>query len=144
MRTNELYKFCNGTLKSVRQILHERVQNFKLGYNKGMPRRKWTDKDQNRSRIMVNLIDDKLLERRIMQSLEVLVGGRHLLSVQDEALQGRLFDSFQDEGKYEHVVPKVTRLQKGKIHNDVELNLKLCFPCIRMDQEDNVKKIDVQ
>ncbi|GJU20187.1 hypothetical protein Tco_1153529 [Tanacetum coccineum] len=76
MRADELYKFCDGTLKSVRDTLHERVQNFRLGYNKGMPRWKWTAKDQNRSRIMVNLIDNQLRERRIMRSLEGLVCAR--------------------------------------------------------------------
>ncbi|GJR90937.1 RNA polymerase II assembly factor like protein [Tanacetum coccineum] len=34
--------------------------------------------------------------------------------VQDKAYQGRLFNSFQDEVKYEHVGLKVTRLQEGK------------------------------
>ncbi|GJY59834.1 hypothetical protein Tco_0459726 [Tanacetum coccineum] len=50
--------------------------NFKLRYNKDMLRRKWTDKDQNQTNIMVNLIDKQLLEKRIMWSLERLVGGR--------------------------------------------------------------------
>ncbi|GJX84752.1 hypothetical protein Tco_0335526 [Tanacetum coccineum] len=36
----------------------------------------WTDKDQNRTRIMINGIDKQLLERQIMRSLEGLVGGR--------------------------------------------------------------------
>ncbi|GKF23431.1 hypothetical protein Tco_0075753 [Tanacetum coccineum] len=76
MRADELYKFFDGTLKSVRKILHERPMNFKLGYNKDMPKRKWTDKDQNRLNIMVKLIDKQLLERRIMRSLDCLVGGR--------------------------------------------------------------------
>ncbi|GJS37519.1 RNA-directed DNA polymerase, eukaryota, reverse transcriptase zinc-binding domain protein [Tanacetum coccineum] len=34
--------------------------------------------------------------------------------VQDEAYQGRLFDNFQDEGKYEHAGLKVTRLQDNE------------------------------
>ncbi|GKC15957.1 hypothetical protein Tco_1012739 [Tanacetum coccineum] len=76
MQADELYKFSDGTLKSVRKILHERPMNVKLGYNKDMPNRKWTDKDQNRTDIMVKLIDKQLLERRIMRSLEGLVGGR--------------------------------------------------------------------
>ncbi|GJX91613.1 hypothetical protein Tco_0344939 [Tanacetum coccineum] len=45
MRADELYKFSDRTLKSVRKILHERLQNFVLGYNKDMPKRKWTYKD---------------------------------------------------------------------------------------------------
>ncbi|GJW13391.1 hypothetical protein Tco_0017524 [Tanacetum coccineum] len=49
-----------------------------LGYNKDMPRRKWTNKDQNRTEIMVNLIDKQLLERRMMRNLQRLVSGREL------------------------------------------------------------------
>ncbi|GJW77908.1 hypothetical protein Tco_0139590 [Tanacetum coccineum] len=45
MQADELYKFSDITLKSVRKILHERLMNVKLGYNKDMPNRKWTDKD---------------------------------------------------------------------------------------------------
>ncbi|GJW88422.1 hypothetical protein Tco_0163762 [Tanacetum coccineum] len=76
MRAHGLHKFCDRMLNSVRVILHERLQNFKLGYNKGMPKRKWYDKDQNWTDIMVKLIDKQLLKRRIMRSLEGLVGGR--------------------------------------------------------------------
>ncbi|GKF36951.1 hypothetical protein Tco_0113709, partial [Tanacetum coccineum] len=39
MCADELYKFCDGILRSVRKTLHERVQNFQLGYNKDIPRR---------------------------------------------------------------------------------------------------------
>ncbi|GJT59944.1 hypothetical protein Tco_1003477 [Tanacetum coccineum] len=66
MRADELYKFFDGTLKSVREILHYRLLNFKLGYNTDMPKRKWTEKDHNQTDIMVQLIDKQLLERRIM------------------------------------------------------------------------------
>ncbi|GJR25469.1 hypothetical protein Tco_1101701 [Tanacetum coccineum] len=66
------------TLKSIREILHYRLLNFKLGYNIDIPKRKWTEKDQNRIDIMVQLIDKQLLERTIMQNLEILVGGREL------------------------------------------------------------------
>ncbi|GKB16927.1 hypothetical protein Tco_0850850, partial [Tanacetum coccineum] len=40
MRADELYKFFDGTLKSVREILHYRLLNFKLGYNTDMSKRK--------------------------------------------------------------------------------------------------------
>nr|GEU99102.1 hypothetical protein [Tanacetum cinerariifolium] len=40
MRANELYKFSDGTLKTVRDELHHRILDFCLGYNKEMPRRK--------------------------------------------------------------------------------------------------------
>ncbi|GKE49458.1 hypothetical protein Tco_1480716 [Tanacetum coccineum] len=76
MRADEIHKFCNRTLKSVRKFLHERLLNFKFGYNKGMPLREWTEKDKRRTYIMVNKIDDLLFKRRIMRSLAVMVGGR--------------------------------------------------------------------
>ncbi|GJU27759.1 hypothetical protein Tco_1166380 [Tanacetum coccineum] len=76
MQADELYKFSDRTLNYVRKILYYRLLNFKLGYNKAMPKRKWTDKDQNRTNIMVKLIDKQLLEKQIMRSLEGLVGGR--------------------------------------------------------------------
>nr|GFA65832.1 hypothetical protein [Tanacetum cinerariifolium] len=37
LRVDEIHKFCDGTLQSVRNILHERLLNFKFGYNKRMP-----------------------------------------------------------------------------------------------------------
>ncbi|GJT10153.1 hypothetical protein Tco_0857195 [Tanacetum coccineum] len=39
MRLDEIHKFYDGTLQSVRNILRERLLNFKFGYNKGMPLR---------------------------------------------------------------------------------------------------------
>ncbi|GJW66417.1 hypothetical protein Tco_0120841 [Tanacetum coccineum] len=47
-----------------------------IGYNKGIPLREWTEKDKRCTCIMRNKIDDLLLKRRILRSLEVLVGGR--------------------------------------------------------------------
>nr|GFB88524.1 hypothetical protein [Tanacetum cinerariifolium] len=67
-----------GKSPSVRDTLHYRLLNFKLGYNKDMPRRKWTNKDKNRTGIMVNLINKQLLERRIMRNLERLIDRRNL------------------------------------------------------------------
>ncbi|GKD47571.1 hypothetical protein Tco_1276547 [Tanacetum coccineum] len=67
----KLYKF-----KEVRKILRERLLNFKFGYNKAMPLREWTEKDKRHTGIIVNKIDDLLLKRRILRSLEVMVGGR--------------------------------------------------------------------
>ncbi|GJS28743.1 hypothetical protein Tco_0489363 [Tanacetum coccineum] len=65
MRANELLKFCDGTLKSVHEVLHYRLTNFKMGYNADMPMRAWTNKDQNRIATILKEIDDLLLERRI-------------------------------------------------------------------------------
>ncbi|GJS46320.1 hypothetical protein Tco_0596441 [Tanacetum coccineum] len=42
MRADDLYKFFDRTLKTVRDELHHRRLNFLLGYNKEMNRRKWS------------------------------------------------------------------------------------------------------
>nr|GEW21838.1 hypothetical protein [Tanacetum cinerariifolium] len=85
MRANEIHKFCDGTLESVHKILHERLLNFKFGYNKGMPLREWIPKDKRRTEIMVNNIDDLLLKRRILRSLEV-PGDTYVFTVTMEIL----------------------------------------------------------
>ncbi|GKD24858.1 hypothetical protein Tco_1231072, partial [Tanacetum coccineum] len=76
MRADELYKFSDGTLKDVRNNLHDMLHNFKLDYNYAMPKRKWSEKDQERTAEMLKLIDDLFLERWIIRSLECYVGGR--------------------------------------------------------------------
>ncbi|GJV18945.1 hypothetical protein Tco_1367965 [Tanacetum coccineum] len=78
MLADELYKFLDGTLMLVRAKLHYRVLNFIMGYNKGMPRRKWSSTDHRRSKIIVEMINNLLLERRIMRNLKRLVGAREL------------------------------------------------------------------
>ncbi|GJZ37004.1 hypothetical protein Tco_0583195 [Tanacetum coccineum] len=45
LRADELYKFSDGTLKSVRDEIHHRVLDFRLDYNMEMPTRKWTAVD---------------------------------------------------------------------------------------------------
>nr|GEW91458.1 hypothetical protein [Tanacetum cinerariifolium] len=76
VRADELYMFSVGMLKKVRDTLHHRLLNFRFGYNKNMPRLKWSDSDKRRSGIMVDLIDKQMLERRILINLERLVGAR--------------------------------------------------------------------
>ncbi|GJR91409.1 hypothetical protein Tco_0215420 [Tanacetum coccineum] len=78
MRADELYKFSDGTFKKVRDTLHYRLLNFRFGYSKDMPRRKWSNSDKRRSSIMVDLIDKQMLERQILRNLERLVGAREL------------------------------------------------------------------
>nr|GEU41378.1 hypothetical protein [Tanacetum cinerariifolium] len=41
-RADELYKFSDGTLESVRDEIHHRVLDFHLDYILKMPKRKWT------------------------------------------------------------------------------------------------------
>ncbi|GJT36629.1 hypothetical protein Tco_0927048 [Tanacetum coccineum] len=78
MRADDLYKFSDGTLKKVRDELHHRIRDFRLEYNKEMPRRKWTAIDRKRSKLMVELIDKQMRERRIIRNLERLVCAREL------------------------------------------------------------------
>ncbi|GKD83123.1 hypothetical protein Tco_1349962 [Tanacetum coccineum] len=76
MQADELYKFLDKTLKKVRDTLHHKLLNFGFGYNKDMPRRKWSDLDKRRSGIMVDLIDKLMLERQILRNLERFVSAR--------------------------------------------------------------------
>ncbi|GJU09410.1 hypothetical protein Tco_1131806 [Tanacetum coccineum] len=78
MRADELYKFSDRTLKTVRDELDHRILDFRIGYNEEMYRRKWTAIDKRRSELMVELIDKQMRERRIIRNLERLVGAREL------------------------------------------------------------------
>ncbi|GJT78665.1 hypothetical protein Tco_1045390 [Tanacetum coccineum] len=75
---NELYKFSDGILKSVRDEMHHRVLDFRLDYNTEMPKRKWMAVDRKRLGLMIELIDKQLREREIIINLERLVGAREL------------------------------------------------------------------
>ncbi|GJW11006.1 hypothetical protein Tco_1576833 [Tanacetum coccineum] len=68
MRADELHKFSDGTLISVRDTLDQMLHELHLGYNTAMRRRLWTKLDQQRTRIMIKAINQKLLDRRIMRS----------------------------------------------------------------------------
>ncbi|GKE09815.1 hypothetical protein Tco_1413366, partial [Tanacetum coccineum] len=76
MRADELYKFSDGTLKSVCDNLNDMLHNFMLGYNHTMPKRAWIEKDQEQTDEMLKMIDNLLLEIQIMRSLECYVGVR--------------------------------------------------------------------
>ncbi|GJV72478.1 hypothetical protein Tco_1492473 [Tanacetum coccineum] len=78
MWADELYKFSDGTLKKVQDELHHRILDFCLGFNDEMSKRKWTTIDKKRSKLMVELIDKQMHERRIIRNLERLVGAREL------------------------------------------------------------------
>ncbi|GJU57712.1 hypothetical protein Tco_1235478, partial [Tanacetum coccineum] len=57
---DELYKFSDRTLKTIRDELYNRKLNYYLGYNKEMSRRKWTTIDKRRSKLMVEIIDKQM------------------------------------------------------------------------------------
>ncbi|GJZ77691.1 hypothetical protein Tco_0642363 [Tanacetum coccineum] len=73
MRSDKLYKFCNGMLSSVRSVLHDIASNLEMDY---LAKRHWSNLEMKRSRIMVKAIDKLLFERRLMLNLEKFVGGR--------------------------------------------------------------------
>ncbi|GJW90684.1 hypothetical protein Tco_0168237 [Tanacetum coccineum] len=72
-RSDELYKFTDGTLTSVRTVLYDIASNLKMDY---LPKRKWSNLDRQRSRIMIKAIDKLQLERRLMRNSEKFVGWR--------------------------------------------------------------------
>nr|GEW55534.1 hypothetical protein [Tanacetum cinerariifolium] len=73
MWANELYKFSDETLKKVRDELHHRILNFRLGSNDEMSRRKWTAIDKKRSELMVELIDKQMRKRREIWSDDLVL-----------------------------------------------------------------------
>ncbi|GJQ95018.1 hypothetical protein Tco_0006157 [Tanacetum coccineum] len=73
MHSDKLYKFSDGTLISFRFVLHDIASNLRMDY---LPKRRWSNLDRKRSRIMIKAIDKVMLERRLMRSLEKFVGGR--------------------------------------------------------------------
>nr|GFA83299.1 hypothetical protein [Tanacetum cinerariifolium] len=76
MRSDELYKFCDETLTSVRNVLHDIASNLRMEY---LPKRRWSNLDRKRSRIMIKVIDQQLFERRLMRNLEKFVDGREYI-----------------------------------------------------------------
>ncbi|GJT09614.1 hypothetical protein Tco_0856656, partial [Tanacetum coccineum] len=49
MHSDELHKFSDGTFQLVRDTLHDMGTNLRMGYNKAMPRRRWSNLDKTRS-----------------------------------------------------------------------------------------------
>ncbi|GJX78734.1 hypothetical protein Tco_0326883 [Tanacetum coccineum] len=58
-----------------RIVIQERVEDLQLAMEY-LPKRKWSKQDKQRARVMINAIDKKLRDRRLMRSLEKFVGGR--------------------------------------------------------------------
>ncbi|GKB72201.1 hypothetical protein Tco_0933613 [Tanacetum coccineum] len=73
MCSDELYKFSDGTLIYVRSVLHDIASNLRMDY---LPKRRWSNFDKQRSRIMIKAIDKLQPERSLMRSLEKFVRGR--------------------------------------------------------------------
>ncbi|GJY30132.1 hypothetical protein Tco_0413627 [Tanacetum coccineum] len=73
MRSDELYKFSDGTLTSIRSVLHDIASNLRMDY---LPKRSWSNLDKKRSHFIIKAIDKLQLERSLMMSLEKFIGGR--------------------------------------------------------------------
>nr|GEW92938.1 hypothetical protein [Tanacetum cinerariifolium] len=126
IRSNELYKFSDGTLQSVQDTFHDMATNLKMGYNKAMPKRRFSHLDKTRSYIMVKEIDHQLQKRS------------------DEVLKLKSFKkdentSFQEQEMYEHVGPKVTSTQDGKRSQDDDSRL-----CLADDLKDAQNHMQVK
>ncbi|GKD61517.1 hypothetical protein Tco_1299026 [Tanacetum coccineum] len=78
----------------VRDTFHDMATNLRMGYDKAMPRRIWSNLDKKRSHIMVKDIDRQLREARLMRSLE-----KNLV----EGNTGKTSDCFS--GQYDFVIP---------------------------------------
>ncbi|GJW57457.1 hypothetical protein Tco_0104188 [Tanacetum coccineum] len=54
MHLDELYKFYDGTLSSIRKVLHDIAFSLEMDY---LPKRRWSKLDRKRCRIMIKAID---------------------------------------------------------------------------------------
>nr|GEY60487.1 hypothetical protein [Tanacetum cinerariifolium] len=74
MRSDELYKFSNGTLTRLRTSLNDITKNIQMKY---LPQRRWSSLEKKKANIMIKAIDKQLKERRMMRSLKKFILGRH-------------------------------------------------------------------
>ncbi|GKF66920.1 hypothetical protein Tco_0193437, partial [Tanacetum coccineum] len=73
MRSDELYKFSDGTLTRLLSSLEDITKNIDMTY---LPKRRWSNLEKKRVHFMIKDINKLLKERRMMRSLEKFVGGR--------------------------------------------------------------------
>ncbi|GJV61349.1 retrovirus-related pol polyprotein from transposon TNT 1-94 [Tanacetum coccineum] len=78
IKLKKLYTPSHKPPGTVRDELHHKILDFRLGYNKEMSRRKWTATNKRRTKPMVELIDKQMRERRIIRNLVRLVGAQEL------------------------------------------------------------------
>ncbi|GJZ95506.1 hypothetical protein Tco_0667840 [Tanacetum coccineum] len=72
MRTNELYKFSDDTLDSVRTALHDIALGIRMEY---LPKKKWSRLDKRMASVIIQDINKKLFQRRLIRNLEKFIGG---------------------------------------------------------------------
>nr|GEW74816.1 hypothetical protein [Tanacetum cinerariifolium] len=73
MRSDELYKFSDGTLTRLRTSLEDITKNIHMEY---LPKRRLRTLEKKRANIMIKVINKQVKERRMTRSLEKFVGGR--------------------------------------------------------------------
>ncbi|GKC81113.1 hypothetical protein Tco_1136830 [Tanacetum coccineum] len=73
MRSDELYKFSDGTLTRLLSSLEDITKNIDMEY---LPKRRWSNLEKKRAHFMIKDINKLLKERMMMSSLEIFVGGR--------------------------------------------------------------------
>ncbi|GJS90175.1 hypothetical protein Tco_0772811 [Tanacetum coccineum] len=73
MRSDELYKFSDGTLTRILSSLEDITKNIDIEY---LPKRRWITLEKKRTHFMIKDINKLLKERRMMRSLKKFVGGR--------------------------------------------------------------------
>nr|GEW83378.1 hypothetical protein [Tanacetum cinerariifolium]GEW83383.1 hypothetical protein [Tanacetum cinerariifolium] len=73
MRSDELYKFSDGTLTRLLSLHEDNTKNIDMKY---LPKRRWSTLEKKRAHYMIKYINKLLKERRMMRSLEKFVGGR--------------------------------------------------------------------
>ncbi|GJV47009.1 hypothetical protein Tco_1437221 [Tanacetum coccineum] len=73
MRSDELYKFSDGTLTRLLSLLEDITKNIGMKY---LPKRRWSTLEKKRAHIMIKDINKLLKERRRMRSLEKFDGDR--------------------------------------------------------------------
>ncbi|GKA38117.1 hypothetical protein Tco_0724682 [Tanacetum coccineum] len=72
MRSDELYKFSDGTLTRLLSSLEDITKNIDMEY---LPKRRWSTLEKKRAHFMIKDINKLLKERRMRRSLEKFVGG---------------------------------------------------------------------
>ncbi|GJX82557.1 hypothetical protein Tco_0332038 [Tanacetum coccineum] len=73
IRSDELYKFSDGTLTRLLSSLEDITKNIDMEY---LPKRRWSNLEKKRAHFTIKDINKLLKERRMMRSLEKFVSGR--------------------------------------------------------------------
>nr|GEX98892.1 hypothetical protein [Tanacetum cinerariifolium] len=73
MRSDELYKFSDGTLTRLLSSLEDITKNIDMEY---LPKKRWNTLKKKRAHCMIKDINKLLKERRMVRSLEKFIGGR--------------------------------------------------------------------